>query len=256
MPDKLKITLKTLPKQLSIAKNMEITIKSLISNPEKFETKMDAKSQEKFRKYAHSQGINKIAYVDVPGDLIFKDKSILFGKAILLVMEMDEDAINAAPSDQTQEEGISTYDELGIKTNALAQYLRDNGLAAHASHPAGGLVVYTQLAEKAGIGKIGRHGLLITPEFGPRQRISAIFVSAQNLTGINSSEHEWVKSFCTKCGRCIKKCPTDAITEEETVAGFIKTKIIDEYCQGCTICMKECSFNKNNYFALKNKFMT
>jgi hypothetical protein len=38
MPDKLKITLKTLPKQLSIAKNMEHTVKSLRSNPENPET--------------------------------------------------------------------------------------------------------------------------------------------------------------------------------------------------------------------------
>lgn len=253
MPDKLEITLKTLPKQLSIANNMEKTIKSLEENPENPEMHMDSEFKDKFEKYAFSIGIQKIGYVDVPSDLIFKNRSILFKKAIILTMEMDEEAINMAPSPQTQREGILTYDDLGKKTNLLAQHLRDNGFAAHPSHPAGGLVVYTQLAQKAGLGHVGRHGLFISPESGPRQRISAIFISAENLPDNQSSEHLWINDFCASCGRCIKKCPDQAIVEEKTPHG-VKTKIISDLCHGCTICMKECSFNRREYNQIKNKF--
>lgn len=131
MPDKLEITLKTLPKQLSIASNMEKTIKSLDKNPENPKMHMDSKFKDEFEKYAYSMGIQKIGYVDVPSDLIFKNRSILFKKAIILTMEMDEECINMAPSPSTQKEGIVTYDDLGKKTNALAQHLRYNGFAAH-----------------------------------------------------------------------------------------------------------------------------
>lgn len=253
MPDKLEITLKTLPKQLSIANNMEKTIKSLDKNPENPKVHMDSGFKDEFEKYAFSMGIKKIGYTDVPSDLIFKNRSILFKKTIILTMEMDEEAINMAPSPPTQEEGIVTYDDLGKKTNALAHYLRDNGFASHPSHPAGGLVVYTQLAQKAGMGHVGRHGLFISPELGPRQRISAIFISAENLPDNQSSEHLWINDFCASCGRCIKKCPDQAIVKEKTPHG-VKTKIISDLCHGCTICMKECSFNRREYDQIKNKF--
>ena len=57
MPNKLKITLKTMPKQLSIAKNMEETVKSLNNNPINPKTKATQEFIKKFEKYAYSIGI-------------------------------------------------------------------------------------------------------------------------------------------------------------------------------------------------------
>ena len=239
LPDKLKITLKTMPKQLSIAKNMETTVKSINSNPINPKTKAKNEFIQKFEKYAHSIGINKIGYTIVPLKLIFKDKSILFENAIILIMEMHKKLIDKAPSDETQAMGIITYDELGKKTNKLSEFLRKNGFAAHASHPAGGFVIYPPLAQYASLGHMGRHGLLITPEFGPRQRISAIFTSIQNLPLNNDNKNLWIPEFCQTCGNCIKKCPGKAIIEEGSFeTGNLRTRIIKELCHGCTICMR------------------
>lgn len=254
MPDKLKITLKTLPRQLSIAKNMEKTIKSLDSNPAEPLTQMDPVFRDQFEEYAFSKGISNIGYTEVPAGLIFKDRRVLFNRAIVLTMPMDKTAVDLAPSPRTQENGVVTYDQLGKITNDLASYLRENGFGAHASHPAGGLVIYTHLAEKSGLGCVGRHGLLISAPSGPVQRISAIFTSAENLPPTSSPEYSWVNEFCAKCGRCIKHCPTNAITEEKLENGLNKTKIITELCEGCTICMKECSFNRKDYASLKTRF--
>ncbi|MGB9979658.1 epoxyqueuosine reductase [Methanobacterium sp.] len=255
MPDKLKITLKTLPRQLSIAKNMELTVKSLKNNPEN--PKVEAKTDfiEQFENYAKSIGINNIGYVKVPSTLIFKNKSILFHNAIILMMEMDKKAVDAAPSPETQEMSNVTYDELGKKTNKLAKFLRENGFAAHASHPAGGVVMYPHLAQKAGLGHKGTHGMLITPEFGPRQRLSAVFTSIQNLPAKEHNEHSWIPDFCAKCGKCIKNCPGSAIIKEKC-SEIIKTrtKIVKDLCSGCTICMRECSFNRRAYTQIKDKF--
>lgn len=250
MPDKLKITLKTLPKQLSIAKNMEFTVKSIKNNPENPKIQADYDFTRRFENYAGSIGIGGIGYVKVPSELIFKDKAILYENAIVLIMEMDKKAIDAAPSPETQEMGVITYDELGKKTNELAEFLRANGFAAHASHPAGGFVKYPHLAQMAGLGYRGRHGMLITPEFGPRQRISVIFTSIQNLPIDKSNEHLWIPEFCTKCGGCIKKCPGNAIIEE-SIENMTKTVIIKDLCHGCTICMRDCSFNKREYSQIK-----
>lgn len=254
MPDKLKITLKTLPKQLSIAKNMELTVKSVTNNPKNPKMKAENEFFDKFKNYAYSIGINNIGYVNVPSELIFKDKAILYENAIVLTMEMDKKSVDAAPSPETQEMGIVTYDELGKKTNELAEFLRKNGFAAHASHPAGGFVIYPHLAQYAGLGYRGRHGMLITPEFGPRQRLSAIFTSIQNLPINGFNEHSWISDFCKKCGKCIKNCPENAIIEESLENGEIKTIIMKDFCHGCTICMRDCNFNKRKYTRIKNKF--
>ncbi|OPY23458.1 MAG: electron transport complex protein RnfB [Methanobacterium sp. PtaU1.Bin242] len=254
MPDKLKITLRTLPKQLSIAKNMENSVKSLKNNPEKPQFSADADFIHRFEEYALSLGIDKIKYVKIPPELIFRDKSVLFENAIIFIMEMDKPAIDKAPSDDTQSMSVTTYDELGKKTNQLAEFLRENGFAAQASHPAGGFVIYPQLAQQAGLGYMGRHGMLITPEFGPRQRISAIFTSIENLTFANENVHSWIPDFCQKCSNCIKKCPGNAIIEVGSYeAGDLITKIIKDLCHGCTICMRECSFNKRDYNHIKSK---
>ena len=255
MPDKLKITLKTLPRQLSIAKNMELTVKSLKNNPEN--PKVEAKTDfiKRFENYAESIGIDNIGYIKVPSRLIFKDKSILFDNAIILTMEMDKDAVDLAPSSETQEMSNTTYDELGKKTNKLAEFLRENGFGAHASHPAGGVVMYPNLAQNAGLGYKGMHGMLITPEFGPRQRLSTIFTSIQNLPVNNDNEHSWIPDFCAKCGKCIKNCPGNAIIQEKSPeSGKARTKIIKDLCSGCTICMRECSFNRRQYTQIKDKF--
>ena len=255
MPDKLKITLKTLPRQLSIAKNMELTVKSLKNNPEN--PKVEAKTDfiKRFENYAGSIGIDNIGYIKVPSRLIFKDKSILFDNAIILTMEMDKDAVDLAPSSETQEMSNITYDELGKKTNKLAEFLRENGFGSHASHPAGGVVMYPNLAQNAGLGYKGMHGMLITPEFGPRQRLSTIFTSIQNLPVNNDNKHSWIPDFCAKCGKCIKNCPGNAIIQEKSPeSGKTRTKIIKDLCSGCTICMRECSFNRRQYTQIKDKF--
>lgn len=251
MPDKLKITLKTLPKHLSIAKNMEYTVKSLKNNPENPEAIAENGFKEKFEDNAHSVGIDLVAYTDIPPEFIFKDRYLTYKNAIVLVMEMNKEAIDNAPSPQTQEMGVVTYDELGKTTNLLTSYLRENGFAAQASHPAGGFVVYPALAQKAGLGQIGRHGMLITPEFGPRQRISAIFTSIQNMPSTTVNPHLWIEDFCQRCGKCIKSCPGNAITEEPIQNDKKKTVILKESCHGCTICMKECSFNRRDYAQIK-----
>ena len=253
MPDKLKITIKTLPRQLSIAKNMEYTVKSLKNNPENPETLIKPDFMEDVINYAVSLGINKVGFTEVPPEFIFQDRSLIYSNALVLIMEMDKESINKAPSEITQEMSTVTYDEMGKATNQITQYLRENGYAAQASHPAGGFVVYPALAQKAGLGWKGRHGMLITPEFGPRQRISAIFTSITNFPYNNDIKHSWVNDFCEKCGKCIRSCPENAITEESLENNKKRTVILKDSCHGCTICMKECSFNQRHYSQIKDK---
>ncbi len=255
LPNKLKIELKTLPKQLAIAKDAERAITSVDNNPAQPKASADEAALKDFEVYARSLGIGKIGYTEIPGEYIFNGRSVAYTHAIVLIMEIPRTPIDAAPGPATQAIGITTYQQLGDTTNKLTDYLRKKGYAAEAGHPAIGPALYPPLAIKAGLGNCGRHGLLITPEFGPRQRISAIFTSIGNLPLTDNAEHTWSRGFCASCGNCIKKCPTMAIYETPIKHSGDRLSHIDgDKCISCTLCMKECLFNRQSYAKIKEAF--
>ncbi|MBA7715561.1 Epoxyqueuosine reductase [subsurface metagenome] len=65
------------------------------------------------------------------------------------------------------------------------------------------------LAMQAGLGDLGRNGLLITPQFGPRVRLTQIIT---DLPLVADSPLEFgVTEFCTVCKRCAQLCPSQSI---------------------------------------------
>ncbi len=65
-------------------------------------------------------------------------------------------------------------------------------------------------ATSAGVGWIGKNGLLINPEFGPRLSLATVLTNAPLET---SKPYE--KSMCGNCSLCVEYCPSDAITGKE-----------------------------------------
>ena len=257
LPNKLKISLKTMATQLAIAKDVERAITSVSQNPPSPKETINPDALKEFEAYTRSSGIAKLGYTELPRELIFNGRSVAYSHAIVLIMEIPKAPVDAAPSPETQAIGIITYRQMGDITNRLTEYLRIKGYAAEAGHPAIGPALYPPLAIKAGLGNGGRHGLLITPEFGPRQRISAIFTSIRNLPATDSTEHAWTRSFCATCGNCIRKCPGKAIYEKPIVHEDGRLSHVDgDKCISCTLCLKECSFNKLGYNKIKEIYLS
>ena len=252
-----KTPLRALPTMLSIGKNIEYNYKSLKNNPNYPKTLASPELIDKFENYARKLGITAIGYTIAPPEVVFKDKAILYQNAIVLSKEINKKQVdNELPGKSTTD--LKLYDEFGKITNQLADYLRENGFGAHASHPAIGSVTYPLLAQYAGLGWRGKSNLLITPELGPRQKISAIFVSIENLPINEHNEHSWIEDYCKTCQKCIKTCPNDAIMIIESEDDSKESKFVPKLCRGCyescTICMKECPFNKRDYDSLKSRF--
>ena len=231
---------------------------SHIQNPNKPKFIADDDFIGEFENYAHSLGISSIGYTQLTPDLLIKDKFIQYPNTIVLTMEMGKELIEAAPGPETLKMNNAAYERLGNLTYKLSDYLRKNGYATQIAHPFGSLVNFTPLAQKAGIGYMGKNGLLITPESGPGQKISAIFVSIANLPVKDENEHSWIPDYCEKCGKCIKACPEEALVEKETCCGGKETEFIQKLCigcsQGCTYCIEDCPFNEKGYEHVKNKF--
>jgi len=236
---------------------------SLKDNPPNPKPKIDSGFLEEFEKYAMALGVGAIGYARLPRRLIFKDRAVLFDNAIVLLKEMDKEKIAKAPSYETLQMVFETYDSLGIGVNRLTEYLRTKGYSAQGGHPLGGLVLYPPLASLAGLGWLGHHGLLITPQFGARQRIGAIFTNIENLPLANDNPHSWIDDFCSACRRCIRGCPSKAIYKQPIVhESGRKTHIDRGKClpifvdqQACSICIKVCPFSTKGYDDIYNKFM-
>ncbi|MFW9949292.1 MAG: hypothetical protein ACFFKA_04100 [Candidatus Thorarchaeota archaeon] len=215
--------------------------KTKYHNKNNSKTDTSASFWEKFETLAKEKGIDLIGYTPVVKDFIFKGLPIVGKNAIVLGMEMDWNNIKTAPGILCGIEAFRVYYELGELTIELTEYLQNKGYKAEAHHPFGGKLLFTAHAVIAGLGYMGRNGLVITPEFGPRQRWSIITTDAV-IPPINKRDFTDLIDFCESCGLCIENCLGKAALEEpiEKVMG---SKIITH------IDRKRCieSLLKNNY---------
>ncbi len=70
------------------------------------------------------------------------------------------------------------------------------------------ILPYRLLAQAAGLGETGLHGLFLTPEFGPRQRFAMLLTDAAV-----EADRPFAPRICDDCGACVRACPLQALDE-------------------------------------------
>ena len=75
-----------------------------------------------------------------------------------------------------------------------------------------GMVSLRVIGCAAGLGELGQSKLLLTPQFGPRQRVFAVLTDA-----MLAPDPLLAEGVCDNCGSCAKGCPADAIPRERTI---------------------------------------
>ena len=83
---------------------------------------------------------------------------------------------------------------------------------AHLGHP--DLRQNAPAAAAAKLGEIGANGMLITPEFGPRQRFSFLLTTAELP---ETPDQTGGKKLCSNCKKCAEACPMCALTPQGDV---------------------------------------
>jgi Pyruvate/2-oxoacid:ferredoxin oxidoreductase delta subunit len=244
-------------------KEMNKSYKELYKQPKNPLKQITPKDMEDMKVLATKYGASDIGFAVVNPSFIFDDKKIIYPNAIVLVMEMDHEIINTVPSKYAEKEIFRTYYELNVMVNKIKDFLNDRGYNGEAGPALGGEVNYPLLAQKAGLGVIGKHGMLITPNLGPSLRLAAVYTDIENLPITENNEHLWINDFCEKCNLCAKKCPGKAIFKNAIVFEDGSKRCIDyKKCavpfsrnRGCTICVKECAFFKEKYEKIRDGYL-
>jgi epoxyqueuosine reductase QueG len=135
----------------------------------------------------------------------------------------------------------------------VARFIREKGYRCFARVPFDGRVKYPPHAVMAGLGELGAQGVVITRQYGPRQRWCMISIDA-DITPDKPADLG-MAAYCDACRICIRACPGGAISEERLWwRGVRKRKINDAKCypffkkyEGCAICLKVCPINRFGY---------
>ena len=251
-----------LPKFMPLRRSME---ESARYYDEPFEPRKDTADPDflaQLERLAFKLEATAVGYTRIPPDYIYAGKAIPYDRAIVFTVEMDKAKIDTAPGYPAMIVTITSYHRLGIIANALSDLLRAHGCGAYPGTAVGGLVNYVRVAELAGLGAGGYHGLLISPTGGSRQRISLVYTNLANLPDASQNHHEWVRDLCAMCRKCTRECPVQAIyeTPQEGAAGQVTfvdhpkclAKFSTDY--GCSVCVKVCPFSNVGYQAIKSRF--
>jgi reductive dehalogenase len=172
--------------------------------------------------------------------------------AIAFTVEMDHRAVAQAPEAPVVAESARQYVEAAKIAVQLASVIRDQGWPARAHTDGNYRVIAPLVARAAGLGEIGRMGLLMTPRLGPRVRIGVVTTDIPLVPGTPGDDPS-VLDFCAICRKCATNCPVGAIprgdrVEMETGRRWI---IDDETCfrywnavgTDCATCMKVCPYS-------------
>jgi ferredoxin len=173
--------------------------------------------------------------------------------ALALTVEMDKEMVDRAPRSPTVMESARQYLSSGVMAIHLADTIRRLGFRARAHIDGNYRVICPLVAKEAGLGEIGRMGILMTPRLGPRVRI-AVVTTDFPLVPDTPKRDLAVIDFCGHCRKCADACPSRALpfgAPEADEGGVVRWKVDAEACftlwaklgTDCARCMSVCPYS-------------
>ncbi len=181
-----------------------------------------------------------------------------FKYAIVFAHEMDYELVKYSPTYTAGAGAGLCYSKMPFVAATVAQYIR--GLGYKAIPMANDTACSIPLAIDAGLGELGRNGMLIHPDLGPRIRLSKIFTDLPLVPDRPVEFGVW--DFCMICEQCAKHCPSQSIPHGEPTTeicnpsnrkGVYRWPVNGEKCiafwernlsGSCLNCIRVCPFNK------------
>jgi len=174
---------------------------------------------------------------------------------IVFTFEMAEEMVRTAPKAPEVMETARQYSEAAKSAVQIAAWIRELGYEARAHIDGNYRLILPLVGRDSGLGEIGRMGILMTPDLGPRVRLSAVSTTMP-LACDSRGDNKAVLDFCRNCKKCAENCPGQAIPLEERqeIDGALRWKINAEKCfhywnvvgTDCGRCMMVCPYSHAN----------
>ena len=168
--------------------------------------------------------------------------------AISMAVGIDPAMIATGPVLPEVVEIMRVYVRLATIAVTLAEYIRALGYPARANIMPNYEVLCIPIAIDAGLGELGRHGLMLTPELGSAFKLAT--VTTDLPLAYDPPRDVGAEEFCKDCKICAESCPSGAISQGEpkVVRGVEKWAINPEACfsvwndtgTDCGVCVASC----------------
>ena len=183
-----------------------------------------------------------------------------FKYAIVMAIKMDKDAMLKSPRWETATESAICYSKMAFTASCLAEFIRNLGYNAISSGNDTALSI--PMAIDAGLGELGRNGLLITPKFGAGVRLCKVFTDMPLV--VDKPIRFGVYETCLDCRNCANACEVDAVSTEREASYDVRTKsnnpgtkkwtVDHDKCYmfwlenggGCSSCLAACPYFTNS----------
>jgi len=177
-------------------------------------------------------------------------------RVVALAFEEDFFAIANSPGKLASAAVGDGYSRMAVTSSTLAEFIRALGYRAL---PAGnGVGLSIPIAIDAGLGELGRMGLLVTPKYGPRVRLAKVITDMPLIP--DRPIRFGVTEFCETCMLCAEHCPSGSVSDGPRTwkgrspsnnSGTYKWYITPETCFdyngfSCSTCKRVCPFTKPN----------
>jgi len=172
--------------------------------------------------------------------------------AIAFTVEMDFNMMGTSPHPPVVMESARQYVESARIAVQLAAAIRALGYNARAHIDGNYRVIAPLVGRDAGLGKIGRMGLLMTPTHGPRVRLGVVTTDLDLIPDKRRPDPSMI-DFCMLCLKCAENCPSRSIPfgERQVTDSGLRWKINAETCfhywnvigTDCGRCMAVCPYS-------------
>ena len=209
------------------------------------------------KSFALSHEADAIGIASMDPLYVFEGYTIEEPWVIVLVLAHDYDRLKEVPSDETNGIGVT---EIGLQyargtraSFALANWIRSQGYNAHAyPGPSADALLLIPPAIASGLGELGKHGSLISPQFGSGVRLAGVTTDMPLIA--TAPVQFGADEFCKSCQVCTNACPPGAISEQKRVVRGQERWYVDfDKCipyfaesASCGICFAECPWTRSD----------
>jgi epoxyqueuosine reductase len=189
-----------------------------------------------------------------------KDPALILPEARSVVVVLDnyytddDEGDRLPPRIAKYARGEDYHRVTGRRLEQLADFLRELGASLARTYVDAGPVPERELAQRAGLGWIGKSTMLVSPVHGSYVFIGSVFTDL-----VLQQDDPFEADRCGSCTRCLEACPTEAFVEPRVLdatrcisyltieqKGPIPEELagkLEGYAFGCDICNDVCPWN-------------